>query len=70
MSSAGCFLEKAIEIVKDAAKNDNEKNYEEAYKQYTSSLEYFILALKCKCCVFNLEECVKTNPKDGGGGDI
>eukprot|EP00033_Pygsuia_biforma_P000352 GCRY01000425.1.p1 GENE.GCRY01000425.1~~GCRY01000425.1.p1 ORF type:complete len:434 (+),score=119.16 GCRY01000425.1:140-1441(+) len=40
------FLQKAIEIVTEATKKDNEKNYPEAVRLYKHSLEYFMLALK------------------------
>lgn len=41
-------IQKAVGIVKDATEKDHNKQYQEAYKLYTASLEYFILALKCK----------------------
>ncbi|KAJ3241885.1 Vacuolar protein sorting-associated protein 4 [Chytriomyces hyalinus] len=40
------FLGKAIEIVKKATEEDANNNYEEAYKQYQNSLEYFMMAMK------------------------
>ncbi|KAH8101489.1 AAA-domain-containing protein [Cristinia sonorae] len=39
-------LDKAIEIVQRAIEEDQQSNYAEAYKQYTNSLDYFMLALK------------------------
>ena len=40
------FLGKAIEIVQKATEADREKNYEEAFRLYQSSLQYFVTALK------------------------
>ncbi|KAJ3286849.1 Vacuolar protein sorting-associated protein 4 [Rhizoclosmatium sp. JEL0117] len=40
------FLGKAVDIVKKATEEDAAGNYEEAYKQYQSSLEYFMMAMK------------------------
>ncbi|KAL2914548.1 Vacuolar protein sorting-associated protein 4 [Polyrhizophydium stewartii] len=40
------FLGKAIEIVKRATDEDGKGNFEEAYKLYTNSLEYFMTAMK------------------------
>lgn len=40
------FLGKAIEIVKKATEQDTQGNFEEAYKLYQNSLEYFMTALK------------------------
>ncbi|OAJ40104.1 hypothetical protein BDEG_23877 [Batrachochytrium dendrobatidis JEL423] len=37
---------KAIEIVKKATEEDGKGNFEEAYKLYTNSLEYFMTAMK------------------------
>ena len=42
------FLEKAIDIVRKATEEDGRGNYEEAYKLYQTSLEYFMTAMKCK----------------------
>ncbi|THV01261.1 AAA-domain-containing protein [Dendrothele bispora CBS 962.96] len=39
-------LDKAIEIVQRAIDEDVKQNYAEAYRQYTNSLDYFMLALK------------------------
>ena len=39
--------QKAIEIVQKAIDEDVNQNYQEAYKQYQNSLDYFMLALKC-----------------------
>ncbi len=44
---SGNFLEKAIEIVRKATEEDGKGNFEEAYKLYQNSLEYFMAALKC-----------------------
>ncbi|KAJ3383171.1 Vacuolar protein sorting-associated protein 4 [Lobulomyces angularis] len=40
------FLEKAIEIVRKATEEDAKGNFEEAYKLYQNSLEYFLTAMK------------------------
>lgn len=41
------FLQKAIALVSQATEEDNKKNYEEAFRLYSLSLEYFMTALKC-----------------------
>jgi vacuolar protein-sorting-associated protein 4 len=46
MSNNVDFLGKAIEIVKRATEQDTLGNFEEAYKLYQNSLEYFMTALK------------------------
>ncbi|KAJ3058458.1 Vacuolar protein sorting-associated protein 4, partial [Podochytrium sp. JEL0797] len=38
--------QKAVDIVKKATEEDAAGNYEEAYKLYQSSLEYFMMAMK------------------------
>ncbi|KAK9729206.1 Vacuolar protein sorting-associated protein 4 [Basidiobolus ranarum] len=44
---ANCdFLGKAIDIVKKATEEDGKGNYEEAYKLYQNSLDYFMTAMK------------------------
>ncbi|KAL3901137.1 MAG: hypothetical protein SGCHY_000830 [Lobulomycetales sp.] len=40
------FLEKAIEIVRRATEEDGKGNFEEAYKLYSTALEYFMTAIK------------------------
>ncbi|KAJ3414505.1 Vacuolar protein sorting-associated protein 4 [Chytridiales sp. JEL 0842] len=40
------FLGKAIDIVKKATEEDTKGNFEEAYKLYQNSLEYFMMAMK------------------------
>ncbi|KAJ3118777.1 Vacuolar protein sorting-associated protein 4 [Phlyctochytrium bullatum] len=40
------FLAKAVEIVKRATEEDAKENFEEAYKLYQHSLEYFMTAMK------------------------
>eukprot|EP01112_Ceratiomyxa_fruticulosa_P008957 TRINITY_DN232_c0_g1_i1.p1 TRINITY_DN232_c0_g1~~TRINITY_DN232_c0_g1_i1.p1 ORF type:complete len:440 (+),score=107.82 TRINITY_DN232_c0_g1_i1:271-1590(+) len=40
------FLQKAIQIVIQATEADNAKNYQEAFRLYSLSLEYFMTALK------------------------
>jgi len=39
--------QKAIDIVKKAIEEDEKKEYQEAYRLYQQSLEYFMMALKC-----------------------
>ncbi|GJE92040.1 AAA-domain-containing protein [Phanerochaete sordida] len=39
-------LDRAIQLVSLAIEADNKQNYEEAYKQYSNALDYFMLALK------------------------
>ncbi|CDZ96873.1 probable vps4-vacuolar sorting protein [Phaffia rhodozyma] len=46
MSSNSNFLDKAIEIVQKAIDADVKQDYEEAYKQYQNSLDYFMMAMK------------------------
>lgn len=40
------FLDKAVGIVKDAVEQDTKQNYQEAYKLYQNSLDFFMLAIK------------------------
>ncbi|KJE95553.1 vacuolar protein sorting factor 4B [Capsaspora owczarzaki ATCC 30864] len=40
------FLQKAIDLVTKATEEDNKKNFEEAFRLYQHSLEYFMTALK------------------------
>ncbi|KAF8320026.1 AAA-domain-containing protein [Clavulina sp. PMI_390] len=40
------FLDKAVAIVQKAIDEDHNGNYQEAYRQYQNSLEYFVMALK------------------------
>ncbi|CAO1620459.1 unnamed protein product [Sympodiomycopsis kandeliae] len=40
------FLDKAIDIVKQAIDEDTKQNYQEAYKLYQNSLDYFMMAMK------------------------
>ena len=40
------FLEKAIEIVRQATEEDGKGNYQVAYNLYSQSLEYFMTAIK------------------------
>ena len=39
--------QKAIDIVKRAIEEDEKQDYQEAYRLYQQSLEYFMTALKC-----------------------
>lgn len=41
-------MQRAIAIVEKAIEEDTYQNYAEAYKQYMNSLDYFMMALKCK----------------------
>lgn len=41
------FLENAIATVYLATEEDNKGNYEEAFKLYIKSIDYFHAALKC-----------------------
>jgi len=43
--------QKAIEFAQRAINEDVKQNYAESYKQYMSSLGYFMLAQKCMCVV-------------------
>lgn len=49
------FLQKAIGIVSQATEEDNKKNYEEAFRLYQLSLDYFMTALKCNSKFFSNE---------------
>lgn len=40
------FLDKAVAIVKDAVEQDTKQNYQEAYKLYQNSLDFFMMAIK------------------------
>lgn len=40
------FLGKAIDLVKKATEEDGQEHYDEAYRLYSNSLEYFLLAMK------------------------
>ena len=42
------FYQRAIEIVQKAIDHDTKQNYAEAYKYYQNSLDYFMLAVKCR----------------------
>ena len=48
------FLQKAIGLVSQATEEDNKKNYEEAFRLYSLSLEYFMTALKCPLRIADL----------------
>jgi len=43
----GNFLEKAIQFVKQARDEDEKENYQEAYRLYLVSLDWFVAAIKC-----------------------
>ncbi len=49
MSGPEQYLKRAIEIVQEAIKFDNEDKKEEAFGLYMKSLEWFELAQKCTC---------------------
>jgi vacuolar protein-sorting-associated protein 4 len=40
-------LDKAIDVVKKATEEDQNKNYEEALRLYENGVEYFLHAIKC-----------------------
>lgn len=48
----GSGLQKAIELVTQATKEDENKNYQEALRLYEHGVEYFLHALKCKLHFF------------------
>lgn len=48
--------QRAVEIVQRAIDEDLKQNYPEAYKLYQNSLDYFMLALKCKTAIFSYDE--------------
>lgn len=41
------FIPQAIEIVTLAINEDNNKNYEEAFRLYKKALEHFMVGVKC-----------------------
>ncbi|ETN24334.1 hypothetical protein, variant 6 [Phytophthora nicotianae INRA-310] len=41
------FIPQAIEIVTEAIKEDNSKNYQEAFRLYKKALEHFMIGVKC-----------------------
>lgn len=45
--SDGNFLEKAIQVVKQARDEDEKENYQEAYRLYIMALDWFMAAIKC-----------------------
>ena len=42
------LTQKAIEIVKQAAEEDKNQNYQEALRLYESAVEHFLHAIKCR----------------------
>lgn len=40
------FVQPAIQFAQQAAEADEQKKYEEAWKLYTKSIEYFMTAIK------------------------
>ena len=48
----GNFLEKAIQFVKQARDEDEKENYQEAYRLYLVSLDWFMAAIKCSFPTF------------------
>jgi vacuolar protein-sorting-associated protein 4 len=49
----GNFLEKAIQFVKQARDEDEKENYQEAYRLYLVSLDWFMAAIKCTSYLFS-----------------
>lgn len=41
------FIPQAIEIVTQAINEDNNKNYQEAFRLYKKALEHFMVGVKC-----------------------
>jgi hypothetical protein len=46
------FVEKAIQLVKQATEADQKGDYKEAFRLYSLSVEYFLTALKCILSLF------------------
>lgn len=44
----GIDTQRAIDIVQRAIEEDVKHNYQEAYVQYQNSLDYFMMAMKCR----------------------
>lgn len=42
------FLQKALDLIKEAITADNGGKYKEAYDLYFKGLDYYMLAIKCK----------------------
>jgi vacuolar protein-sorting-associated protein 4 len=43
----GDFLQKGIALVQQATEKDHQKEYQEAFRLYSSALDHFMAALKC-----------------------
>ena len=41
------FLQKALDLTREAIENDTNGKYKEAYDLYTKGLDYYMLAIKC-----------------------
>lgn len=54
----GDYLQKGIDIVKQACIADQEEKYDEAYNLYYKSLTYFMHAMKCTCIAFTATQSV------------
>ena len=50
ISLKSLLFQKAIEIVKQAAEEDKNQNYQEALRLYESAVEHFLHAIKCMFC--------------------
>lgn len=46
------FLQKALDLIKEAIDADNGGRYKDAYDLYFKGLDYYMLAIKCKSFVF------------------
>lgn len=42
------FLQKALDLIKEAIDADNAARYKEAYDLYFKGLDYYMLAIKCE----------------------
>ncbi len=42
------YVQKAIDLAKQATEADNAEKYEEALQLYTHAIEYFLHAVKCE----------------------
>lgn len=60
----GLIPQKAIDIVKRAIEEDEKQDYQEAYRLYQQSLEYFMTALKCFHSPFTALTCVSVDEKN------
>lgn len=52
------FLQKALDLIKEAIDADNGGRYKDAYDLYFKGLDYYMLAIKCKSFCLELEAWV------------